>query len=318
MPNGMTLGEQYLQATAAGCRESAASPAGSCGSAAGGDACDESSSDRPGPFVWSCMEVGGQAQPLASPIGPCTGGPVRAACTRRWCAMRSVRAADARGVAGAERDEEPAAPRSAGVLEDARDVRQALQAQCEALQIKYARDLAPVAACPSGTAVLLMCVRVGVADVASSRRSTPTWRTAFAVSAPRCWFGNARSTASSRTTRFLSPLVGCPAISQVVRSVLRPRACTRRVPGHPSAQGLTETDGAGCRSCAARDALICDLRQEVSAMKQREAQLAKSKDEVAQGTAERKRLHDRVASLNQAVSSLQQLNAQVSPCMASC
>ncbi len=50
-------------------------------------------------------------------------------------------------------------------------------------------------------------------------------------------------------------------------------------------------------------------------MKQREAQLAKAKDEVAQGAAERKRLHDRVASLNQEVCSLQQLNTQVSPCM---
>jgi hypothetical protein len=73
-----------------------------------------------------------------------------------------------------------------------------------------------------------------------------------------------------------------------------------RLPGHLP----------GCRSCAARDALIWDLRQELSESKQCKQELARIKAEAAQITAEREQLQGTAASLNQSISGLQQLLAQ--------
>ena len=220
----MSLGEKYLQSTACDvARTAVGSPAGSC---AAGDA-------RQG--AWQVESVCGKEEVKkthpgrgwASPIGPAAGR------EDGWVEKR------------VEMREE-------GAPENGRAEQWALQAQCEALQIKC-RELEAL------NSDMEDCIRSLSATLQAKEH-------------------------------YIDRLKQDHALSYAVG----------RLPGHLP----------GCRSCAARDALIWDLRQELSESKQCKQELAKIKAEAAQSTAEREQLHDTAASLNQSISGLQQLLAQ--------
>ena len=220
----MSLGEKYLQSTACDvARTAVGSPAGSC---AAGDAHQG---------AWQVESVCGKEEVKkthpgrgwASPIGPAAGR------EDGWVEKR------------VEMREE-------GAPENGRAEQWALQAQCEALQIKC-RELEAL------NSDMEDCIRSLSATLQAKEH-------------------------------YIDRLKQDHALSYAVG----------RLPGHIP----------GCRSCAARDALIWDLRQELSESKQCKQELAKIKAEAAQSTAEREQLHDTAASLNQSISGLQQLLAQ--------